>query len=211
MTTHRQAASIDHVHERPPLLQVKDLTVEFSTAAGVARALDQVSLRGAPRARRSRSSASPARGKSTTAQAIMALLPKPAGAITGGKHPLRRARPRGRCRCPRCASSAAAEIAMIFQDPLSSLNPVFRVGAQIAEPLRRRRGMGKQEAWAKALRPAQAGRHPGRRDAHPRLPAPVLRRAAPADHDRDGARARTRSCSSRTSRRRRWTSPFRSR
>lgn len=132
-----------------PLLRVEDLTVEFSTAAGIARALDHVSFEvhsGETLAILGESGS----GKSTTAQAIMALLPKPAGAITdgsiiyGGEDLVAMPVPRVRDLC-------AEDIAMIFQDPLSSLNPVFRIGAQIAEPLRRRRGMGKKKAWARAL------------------------------------------------------------
>ena len=89
-------------------------------------------------------------GKSVTAQAIMALLPKPAGSIVGGRIFYRGMdlanEPDSRVR-----ELCATEIAMIFQDPLSSLNPVLRVGWQIAELFRRRRGTPKREAWAKAL------------------------------------------------------------
>ncbi|WP_426184906.1 ABC transporter ATP-binding protein [Microbacterium sp. TWP3-1-2b2] len=132
-----------------PLLSVQDLAVEFSTSAGVVRALDGVSFEvseGETLAILGESGS----GKSVTAQAIMALLPRPAGSIAGGRivyggtdlaaQPIKKVR-----------ELCATEIAMIFQDPLSSLNPVFRIGYQIAEPFRRRRGMGKREAWAKAL------------------------------------------------------------
>lgn len=149
VTTQTSPAGSRTSTDGAPLLSVQDLTVEFSTAAGVARALDGVSFdvaAGETLAILGESGC----GKSTTAQAIMALLPKPAGAITGGRilyggrdlaaEPVRRVR-----------EVCGTEIAMIFQDPLSSLNPVFRVGAQVAEPFRRRRGMAKKEAWARAL------------------------------------------------------------
>jgi oligopeptide/dipeptide ABC transporter ATP-binding protein len=89
-------------------------------------------------------------GKSVTAQAIMALLPKPAGEITGGRI-LYRGRDLAAEPVTQVRELCATEIAMIFQDPLSSLNPVFQVGYQVAEPFRRRLGMGKKEAWARAL------------------------------------------------------------
>ena len=132
-----------------PLLRVENLQVEFSTSAGVVRALDGVSfeVRAGETLGILGESGS---GKSVTAQAIMALLPKPAGSIVGGSifygdrdlaaEPVKKVR-----------KLCATEIAMIFQDPLSSLNPVFRIGWQIAEPFRRRLGMGQKEAWAKAL------------------------------------------------------------
>ncbi|HET8588103.1 MAG TPA: ABC transporter ATP-binding protein [Nakamurella sp.] len=132
-----------------PLMSVRDLQVEFSTSAGVVRALDGVSFdvrRGETIAILGESGS----GKSVTAQAIMALLPKPAGSIVGGSiHYAGRdlaALPIGDVR-----RICGTEIAMIFQDPLSSLNPVFRVGWQIAEPFRKRLGMDKQQARAKAL------------------------------------------------------------
>jgi oligopeptide transport system ATP-binding protein len=131
------------------LLSVQDLQVEFSTSAGVVRALDGVSfdVRAGETVAILGESGS---GKSVTAQAIMALLPKPAGSIVGGRvlyhgkdlvaEPVSRVR-----------ELCATEIAMVFQDPLSSLNPVYRVGWQIAELFRRRRGTPKREALAKAV------------------------------------------------------------
>ncbi|WP_298862578.1 ABC transporter ATP-binding protein [uncultured Microbacterium sp.] len=146
-TPHRRndaAAETDDV-----LLSVQDLQVEFATSAGVVRALDGVSFdvrAGETLAILGESGS----GKSVTAQAIMALLPKPAGSIVGGQVRYRGtdlvAEPVSRVR-----ELCATEIAMIFQDPLSSLNPVFRIGYQVAEPFRRRLGMGKREAWARAL------------------------------------------------------------
>jgi oligopeptide transport system ATP-binding protein len=132
-----------------PLLSVQELQVEFSTSAGVARALNSVSFEVRERETLAILGESGS-GKSVTAQAIMALLPKPAGAIVGG-----RILYNGRDLVAEPTTTVRAlcgtEIAMIFQDPLSSLNPVFRVGWQIAEPLRRRRGLGRREAWAKAV------------------------------------------------------------
>jgi oligopeptide transport system ATP-binding protein len=131
------------------LLGVDDLKVEFSTSAGVVRALDGVSfdVRAGETVAILGESGS---GKSVTAQAIMALLPQPAGSIVGGEIVYRgldlASQPTSVVR-----ELCATDIAMIFQDPLSSLNPVFRIGWQIAEVFRRRRGTPKQEAWAKAL------------------------------------------------------------
>ncbi|PYI37051.1 methionine ABC transporter ATP-binding protein [Arthrobacter psychrolactophilus] len=139
----------DSRRAQSPLLSVRDLQVEFTTSAGIARALDGVSFdvqAGETLAILGESGS----GKSVTSQAIMALLPKPAGSIVGGsilydgidlaKEPVSRVR-----------DLCATDIAMIFQDPLSSLNPVFRIGDQVAEPFRRRLGMGKKEALARAL------------------------------------------------------------
>ncbi len=132
-----------------PLLRVEDLRVEFSTSAGVVPALRGVSFEVRPGETLAILGESGS-GKSVTAQAIMALLPKPAGSIVGGSILFNgrdlAAEPVGKVR-----ELCATEIGMIFQDPLSSLNPVFRVGWQVAEPLRRRLKLDKQEAWAKAL------------------------------------------------------------
>ena len=79
---------------------------------------------------------------------------------------------------------------MIFQDPMTSLNPVLTIGRQIREALETHFGMDKDEAERARRRAARPGRHPERRGAAQRLPAPVLRRDAPARDDRDGAGVR---------------------
>ena len=78
-------------------------------------------------------------------------------------------------------------IAMIFQEPMNSLNPALTVGLQVAEPIHQHRG----EPWARALDAAkgllQKVQHPRRREPAAHLSAPVLGRHAPARDDRDGA------------------------
>ncbi|MHA7984660.1 ABC transporter ATP-binding protein [Rathayibacter sp. CAU 1779] len=131
------------------LLSVQDLKVDFSTSGGAVHALDGVSFdvhEGETLAILGESGS----GKSVTAQAIMALLPKPAGSITGGQI-LYKGTDLASAPVKKVRALCATEIAMIFQDPLSSLNPVFRVGYQVAEPFRRRLGMSKRAAWGKAL------------------------------------------------------------
>lgn len=148
------SSPIHSTHERDlaagePLIEIKDLEVEFRTTAGMVRPLEGVSLSvsaGETLAVLGESGS----GKSVTAQTVMGLLPKNGGRITGGQilyrgtdlvqKPLKYTR-----------NLCGTEIAMIFQDPLSSLNPVFTVGDQIAEPLRRRRGVRRREARDKAI------------------------------------------------------------
>jgi oligopeptide/dipeptide ABC transporter ATP-binding protein len=101
-------------------------------------------------------------GKSVTAQAVLGILDTPPARVTGAVHlhgrdllrmPERdRRRVRGR------------EIAMVFQDPLSALNPVFTVGYQIAEPLRVRDGLSRRDALARAAELMDLVRIPGARE-----------------------------------------------
>ena len=76
---------------------------------------------------------------------------------------------------------------MIFQEPMTSLNPVFTVGDQIVETIRCTSGIGQQAAARPRARPAGRGRHPRARPAARRVPAPALGRHAPAGDDRDRA------------------------
>ena len=168
------------------LLEVDDLHVEFRTREGVARAINGVSFdlrEGETLAILGESGS----GKSVTAQAIMGILDSPPGFITGGE--LRYCGSdlltmtedqRRRIRGP--------EISMVFQDALSALNPVFPIGWQIAEMFRKHRGMNKTDSLERGRAADGAGVHPGRPAAGEGLPAPVLRRHAAADHDRDGDR-----------------------
>jgi len=132
-----------------PLLEVRNLGVEFSTARGALRAIDDVSFsvhEGETLAVLGESGS----GKSVTAQAIMGLLPKHSAEITDGE-----IRYEGTDLVQKSLKFVrqlcGTDIAMVFQDPLSSLNPVFTVGYQIAEPLVRRQGMKKREAREIAL------------------------------------------------------------
>ncbi len=76
---------------------------------------------------------------------------------------------------------------MIFQDPMTSLNPVYRIGEQIVEAIRTHEQGRQAPGEAPRGRAAEAGRDPEPRAARRRLPAPVLGRHAAARDDRDGA------------------------
>ena len=81
---------------------------------------------------------------------------------------------------------------MVFQEPMTSLNPAFKVGDQIAESVRHHLGKSRKEAPRQGRRAARRGRHPPGVPPPRLLPARVLRRDAPAGDDRDGPRLQSR-------------------
>lgn len=131
-----------------PLLQIKGLTTYFETETATTRAVDGIDLtlsEGETLALVGESGC----GKSVTAYSIMRLVSPPGRIVAGevlfnGKNLLEL--PEEEMRRIR-----GDRIAMIFQEPMSSLNPVFRIGDQVAEGLRLHRGLSKSEADERAV------------------------------------------------------------
>ncbi|MBN2552207.1 MAG: ABC transporter ATP-binding protein [Spirochaetales bacterium] len=131
------------------LLQVMDLSTRFHTAEGTVRAVDRLSLhinRGEVLGVVGESGC----GKSVTALSILRLIPIPPGEIhaeeisfarrnllTLSNQEMRRIR--------------GNSISMIFQEPMTSLNPVFKVGDQIAEAIRLHQGASRRQAWEQSV------------------------------------------------------------
>ena len=131
------------------LLEVERLEVEFDTWDGRVRVLDGVSFSLAAGETLGIVGESGC-GKSMTALAIMGLVPRPAGHVTGGSirfagEDLVRA-PQARLRQLR-----GNRVAMIFQEPMTSLNPVFTVGEQIAEAAREHLGLSAAESRRRSV------------------------------------------------------------
>ncbi|MHA4852673.1 ABC transporter ATP-binding protein [Rhodococcus sp. MSC1_016] len=129
-------------------LQVSDLTVDLRTPAGTVRAVDAVSFtarRGETLALLGESGC----GKSMTAQALVGLLEPIAditsGSVRLGEVDLVTANTKTR------RALAATELAIVFQDALTALNPVYTVGKQLAEPFRLHRGMTAKQARREAI------------------------------------------------------------
>jgi oligopeptide transport system ATP-binding protein len=147
---------------RAPLLEVNDLHVEFRTQYGVARAVNGANFVLAPGETLAILGESGC-GKSVTAQAIMGILDSPPGFITQGEVKYRGIDllklPESERRKVR-----ANQIAMIFQDALSALNPVFTVGYQLAELFRVHRGMSRADAKRRSIELLDLVRIPAAKD-----------------------------------------------
>ncbi|MCC1481199.1 ABC transporter ATP-binding protein [Roseibaca sp. Y0-43] len=131
-----------------PLLSVRDLVVEFPTRRGTLRALDQVSFDIAPGEVLGMVGESGA-GKSLTGAAIIGLL-EPPGRIAGGEIRLRGER------IDTLAPEAmrrirGRRIGMVFQDPLTSLNPLYTVARQLIQTIRTHMDVSEAEARARAV------------------------------------------------------------
>jgi oligopeptide transport system ATP-binding protein len=120
------------------LLEVRDLHTEFPTRDGLVRAVDGVSFR-IERGETLGIVGESGSGKTVTVLSVMRLLQAP-GRIASGQV-LYRGRDLTRVSEEEIREVRGQEIAMIFQDPMTSLNPVFRSGWQVGEPLRLHRGM----------------------------------------------------------------------
>jgi oligopeptide transport system ATP-binding protein len=133
----------------PPLLDIRDLHTEFRTGAGIVRAVDGVSYTVDPGETVAVVGESGS-GKSVTAMSLLRLIPDPPGRITGGEvlfdgrdllklseEEMRRVR--------------GGEIGIIFQEPMTSLNPVLSIERQITETLEEHRGASPEAARARAL------------------------------------------------------------
>ena len=131
------------------VLEVSDLTVSFHTRNGVVRAVDGVSfsVRAGETVGIVGESGS---GKSVCCYSLLGLIPQPPGRIEGGRamfggedllglsdKELQRVR--------------GSRISMIFQDPMSSLNPYLKIGTQLVEPLRLHEGLDRKAAWARGI------------------------------------------------------------
>ena len=170
-----------------PLLEVRHLRVEFPTRRGTLVALDDVSFDIAPGEILGVVGESGA-GKSLTGSAIIGLLDPP-GRIAAGEIRFAGRRiddlPYEEMRKVRGRSIGA-----VFQDPLTSLNPLYTIGRQLIETIQTHLAVGADEARRRAVRLLEETGIPARGGAHRPLPAPVLRRHAPARRDRARARRR---------------------
>jgi oligopeptide/dipeptide ABC transporter ATP-binding protein len=135
------------------LLEVRDLAVEFATEGGAVRAVSGVSLsieRGEVLGIVGESGS----GKSLTALSILRLIPEPPGKIASGSilfsEDGARAEDLAQASEARLRAIRGDRIAMIFQDPMTSLNPYLRIGEQLVEVLTLHKGMSRKEARDKS-------------------------------------------------------------
>ncbi|MEM9265790.1 MAG: ABC transporter ATP-binding protein [Cyanobacteria bacterium P01_F01_bin.13] len=137
------------------ILDVQNLKVEFETANGVIKAVDDVSFQ-VQRGRTLGIVGESGSGKSVTSLAVMGLVPNPPGRITQGdilfsEHP--DTPPVNLCQVSQrqLQSYRGGQISMIFQEPMSSLNPVYTCGFQLIEAIQQHQAMPQAEAEKRAI------------------------------------------------------------
>ncbi|HYX50448.1 MAG TPA: ABC transporter ATP-binding protein, partial [Ktedonobacteraceae bacterium] len=132
------------------LLQVNNLKTYFFTRSGVVKAVDDVSFSIKPGQTLGVVGESGC-GKSVTALSVMRLVANPPGKIVGGEINFNDENILDMS-LDELTDLRGSKISMIFQDPMTSLNPVFTVGYQIAETVKRhRKDMSKDQAWKRAV------------------------------------------------------------
>jgi len=130
-------------------LSVNNLSVAFDTEAGRVTAVDGISF-DVPKGKTLGIVGESGCGKSVTAMSIVGLLPQPTGVVTGGEVNLGN-EDLLQAEQERMYSVRGKEIGVIFQEPMTALNPVHRIGKQISESLILHRGLSKKEAWKEAV------------------------------------------------------------
>ena len=184
------------------LLEIRDLHLEFSTFEGVAKVLTGVNLQ-LRRGEFLGLVGETGCGKSMTALSIPRLIPMPPGRITGGEV-IFEGEDLLQYSGKEIETFRATKLGVVFQDPVTNLNPMFSIREQIIDAViyqsepGKRNGLRKRKSipqWATEAagcartrgRIVAAGRHPGSGTAHPRIPAPIQRRDAPARAHRYGS------------------------
>lgn len=135
--------------KQKPLLEVKNLTTEFKTSEGIYTAVDNISFtisQGETVCIVGESGC----GKSVTSLSIMQLIPSPPGKIVSGEI-LLEGKDLLKLSESEIRGIRGKDITMIFQEPMTSLNPVFTVGAQVAETFMNHAQLSSKEAWDKSI------------------------------------------------------------
>ncbi len=131
------------------ILEVKNLVTEFETEKGWLRAVDGVSFN-VPKGKTVGIVGESGCGKSVTSMSIIDLLPKPAGQVHGGEI-IFKGRDLRKIEHKEFYNIRGGEIGVIFQEPMTALNPVHRIGKQLSEVLLIHKNMSKQEAWQESV------------------------------------------------------------
>jgi peptide/nickel transport system ATP-binding protein len=149
LTTEKRETEVAAVAPGEPLLRVEGLRTYFELRHGTVKAVDGVSFMVQPHETLAIVGESGC-GKSITALSLMRLVPDPPGRIVGGSVSLE-----GRDLLALDEETMRGvrgkDVAMIFQEPMTSLNPVMTIGAQVAEAVLLHERVSRQEAWDKAI------------------------------------------------------------
>ncbi|MGD8277315.1 MAG: ABC transporter ATP-binding protein [Gemmatimonadota bacterium] len=132
------------------LLEVRDLRTGFRTDAGEAQAVDGISFR-VGRGEALGLVGESGSGKTVTALSILRLVPEPPGRIEPGSSIRYDGRELLALDESAMRNVRGNDVAMVFQEPMSSLNPVFTAGDQVAEAVRLHRRAGRADAWRRAV------------------------------------------------------------
>jgi ABC-type dipeptide/oligopeptide/nickel transport system ATPase component len=133
----------------PPLVEIRGLRTHFFTESGVARAVDDVSLdirQGEVMGLVGESGS----GKSVTALSILRLIPDPPGRIVGGEI-LYQGRDLLKLPLEEVRQIRGSGISMVFQEPMTSLNPVFTIGTQLTEVILAHEACSREEAIQRSV------------------------------------------------------------